>query len=432
MDLLALGRRLAHPLRLSGPIIEARLPGGKIGDVCDIYPDCESRVPVARAQIIGFHDDVKMLSLMGGALGLSGEAVIACTGQRLQMELSLALAGSVLDPCGRIIQRLCPEPPRVDTAPEIRPVESSAPAWHQRQGIDAAFATGIRAVDGLLTCGVGQRMGIFASAGCGKTMLLQMLINNAEADIFVIALIGERGREVTELVDALKQSGRQQQCIIVSATSDVSALDRANAALVATTVAEYFRDRGNRVVLFLDSITRYARALRDVALASGEAPARRGYPASVFEALPRLLERPGNMQVGSITAYYTILLESEDDGDPIADEIRSILDGHIYLSRKLAAKNHYPAIDVLRSVSRVSSQVMSSEHQQRNAQIRRLMAKAEEMQLLVELGEYKTGVNADNDRAMRQQPAIARWLCQQVDERSAFTNTLEMMHELAG
>ena len=431
MDILSLSRRLAHPVRLAGPIIEARLMGGKIGDVCEIYPHIESRTPVAQAQIIGFHDDIKVLSLMGVAQGLSSEAVIRSTGKRLEMALELSMSGSVLDPAGKVIQRLCEETRAMESAPEVRTVENQAPAWHLRKGIDTPFATGIRVIDGLLTCGIGQRMGIFASAGCGKTMLMQMLINNAEADIFVIALIGERGREVTELVETLKQSGRQDHCIIISATSDTSALDRANAAQVATTVAEYYRDQGSRVVLFLDSITRYARALRDVALAAGEAPARRGYPASVFEALPRILERPGNMSVGSITAFYTILLESEDEGDPIADEIRSILDGHIYLSRKLAAKNHYPAIDVLRSVSRVSSQVMTREHQHCNAEIRRLMAKAEEMQLLIELGEYKSGMNADSDRAVRQQQPIARWLCQQAHEKSLFSATIEGMNELA-
>ncbi|WP_439647111.1 hypothetical protein [Arsenophonus endosymbiont of Aleurodicus floccissimus] len=199
------------------------------------------------------------------------------------------------------------------------------------------FATGIRAIDGLLACGVGQRLGIFAAVGCGKTMLMNILINYAQADIFIIALIGERGREVTEFVDELKHSARGSQTILISSTSDQPAVDRCNAALVATTMAEYFRDQNKHVVLFIDSISRYCRALRDVALASCELPARKSFPALVFEHLPSLLERPGNTQKGALTAFYTILLENEEEPDAISDEIRSILDGHIYLSQQLAA-----------------------------------------------------------------------------------------------
>jgi len=429
MDLRALLRQQAHPLRLIGPIIEANLPDVKIGEVCDIYTNWRERQRVARAQVLGFNQNVTLLSLIGTAKGLSREAVISPTGSGLSVVLRPDLAGGVLDPAGNIVQRFTGSEWAAEQ--EQRGTEATPPAWHERIAISQPFVTGVRAIDGLITCGIGQRLGIFASAGCGKTMLMHMLIENADADIFVIALIGERGREVTEFVEALGHSARAQRCIVVYATSDYSSLDRCNAALVATTVAEYFRDRGKNVVLFLDSITRYARALRDVALAAGEAPARRGFPASVFDALPKILERPGCTTTGSITAFYTVLLESEDETDPVADEIRSILDGHIYLSRKLAAKNHYPAIDVLRSISRISNRVCSTEHQQLSGEVRRMMAKLEEMQLLLDLGEYQPGQNAESDRAINKQSALSHWLCQQMDESTSFETMLRMLGELA-
>lgn len=317
-------------MRLSGAIIEARLPGVTAGEVCEVRQGWSQPDILARAQALGFHGDTTLLSLMGNAQGLSREAVICPTGTGLSVVLSHDLLGCVLNPFGEVVEQ--------GFAWQRRTIDALPPPLYQdRMGIQQPFLTGIRAFDGLITCGVGQSMGIFASAGCGKTTLMHMLIEQSQADVFVIALVGESGREVTEFIEALRQSDRQSQCILVYATSDYSSLNRYNAAQVATTVAEYFRDAGLNVVLFLDSITRYARALRDVALATGESPARRGYPASVFDALPKLLERPGVTQTGSITAYYTILLESDDEPDPIAEEIRSILDGHIYLSRKSQA-----------------------------------------------------------------------------------------------
>lgn len=418
-----------YPLRIAGPLIEARLPGVKIGEVCEIRPHWRTTEVVARAQVLGFNQDQTVLSLIGNANGLSREAVISPTGSALLVELDPTLLGCVLDPSGQVIERLSPTSQA--GVQQRRAIDAAPPSYKDRVGIRTPFVTGIRAIDGLNTCGIGQRLGIFAAAGCGKTTLMHMLIEQADADVFVVALIGERGREVTEFIEALRQSDRQQQCVLVYATSDFSSLDRCNAALVATTVAEYFRDMGKKVVLFLDSITRYARALRDVALAAGEAPARRGYPASVFEALPKLLERPGRTQKGSITAFYTILLEGEDEQDPIAEEIRSILDGHFYLSRKLAAKNHYPAIDILRSVSRVASQVCQKEHLRSASEVRRIMAKIEELQIFLDLGEYKFGENPENDRAIQRQDAVFRWLCQQVDESADFTTTLRQLDELA-
>lgn len=422
-------RQQAHPQRLAGVIIEAVLPGVKVGEICEIRQGWNQPDVVARAQVLGFHGDNTVLSLIGNAQGLSRDAVISPTGSSLTIALGHDLLGCVLDPFGDVVERLGDAP--YGFSEQRRTIDAPPPAYQDRVGIRQPFLTGVRAIDGFMTCGIGQRMGIFASAGCGKTTLMHMLIEHAQADVFVIALIGERGREVTEFIEALRQSPRQRQCVLVYATSDYSSLNRCNAALVATTVAEYFRDAGMNVVLFLDSVTRYARALRDVALAAGESPARRGYPASVFDALPKLLERPGLTRTGSITAYYTVLLESDDDPDPIADEIRSILDGHIYLSRKLAAKNHYPAIDVMQSISRVSSQVCGYEHLQYASELRRILAKIDELQIFVDLGEYQPGENADNDRAMDKRDALLAWLCQRGDEHAAFAHILQEMKHLA-
>ncbi|QJU42323.1 type III secretion system ATPase SctN [Serratia marcescens] len=419
----------SNPVRISGPLIEARLSGVKIGEICEIRLNWRTTEVVARAQVLGFNHDLTVLSLIGDANGLSRESVISPTGSALMASLTPSLLGCVLDPSGHVVERLSDVPDMGNK--EWRAIEAPPPSYRERVGIRTPFFTGVRAIDGLITCGVGQRVGIFAAAGCGKTTLMHMLIEQADADVFVIALIGERGREVTEFIEALRHSDRQQKCILVYATSDFSSLDRCNAALVATTVAEYFRDSGKKVVLFLDSITRYARALRDVALAAGEAPARRGYPASVFDALPKLLERPGCTHKGSITAFYTILLEGDDEQDPIAEEIRSILDGHFYLTRKLAAQNHYPAIDILRSVSRVANQVCEPEHLRSVGEVRRIMAKIEELQIFLDLGEYKLGESAENDRAIKRKDILYKWLCQQVNENADFTSTVGQLHELA-
>lgn len=425
---LKLLRRQAMPLRLAGPIIEAELPGVAVGEICDIRRDWRSVEAIARAQVLGFQGQRTVLSLIGHGRGLCRDVVLHPTGGQLEVAVGMDLLGTVIDPMGNIVERLHSEDMGQHT--EIRPIDIDAPAYLDRAVIDTSFITGIRAIDGMLTCGAGQRVGIFASAGCGKTVLMHMLIDRSEADVFVIGLIGERGREVTEFTESLRRSGRQDKCVLVYATSDFSSLDRCNAARVATTVAEYFRDRGKKVVLFLDSITRYARALRDVALAAGEPPARRGYPASVFDAMPRILERPGNTRHGSITAFYTILLESDDEPDPIADEIRSILDGHIYLSRKLAAQNHYPAIDILRSISRVAGQVTDAQHQSLAGEVRSLMGRLEELQVFLDLGEYRPGENAENDRAMGKRQKLMALLRQSTEESTDFLTTLRVMRDV--
>jgi type III secretion protein N (ATPase) len=422
-----LERRAAHPLRLSGPLIEAALVDVVIGEVCEVRQHWRSPQLAARAQVIGFKPGVVLLSLLGDARGLSRESLIVPTGSVLRLTCSDALLGSVVDPHGNIVERLAPSPAFLE---QDYPVDANPPAYHQRRPVAAPLMTGIRAIDGLLTCGIGQRIGIFAAAGSGKTSLINMLIQHTEADVFVIGLIGERGREVTEFVEHLRQSQKRSRCVVVFATSDFSSVDRCNSALQATAIAEYFRDQGQRVVLLLDSLTRYARARRDLALAAGEAPARRGYPASVFDALPRLLERPGVTAKGSITAWYTVLLESDDEPEPMAEEIRSILDGHIYLSRDLAAKGHFPAIDVLRSVSRVATQVTTAQVQQLASSTREILARLEQLQIFLDLGEYTPGANAANDHAMQRREALTEWLRQPTNDCSQPEETLRSLHEL--
>lgn len=429
MSQASLERRAAHPLRLNGPLLEAALHNVVIGEVCEVRSDWRHAAVSARAQVIGFSPDAVLLSLVGDARGLSRESLIVPTGALLSLHCSAAMLGSVIDPQGRIVERLAP-----GDAFDGRdcPVDAAPPAYNQRRPVSQPMATGVRAIDGLLTCGIGQRIGIFAAAGSGKTSLMNMLIAHSEADVFVIGLIGERGREVTEFVEALRHSDKCTRCVVVYATSDFSSIDRCNAALQATAIAEYFRDQGRQVVLMLDSMSRYARARRDLALAAGEAPARRGYPASVFDSLPRLLERPGVTANGSITAFYTVLMESDDETDPIAEEIRSILDGHIYLSRKLAASGHFPAIDVLRSASRVAHQVTGPDVQQLAASTRKVLARLEALQVLLDLGEYRHGENAANDQAMACRDALMAWLCQDLKEGCAPQATLESLHGLLG
>ncbi|KVN41165.1 type III secretion system ATPase SctN [Burkholderia ubonensis] len=427
MTVLRALRRFAHPQRLSGPIIEATLPGVAVGELCEVRRHWRDPHIVARAQVVGFNAHATVLSLIGSATGLSRDAVLQPTGTGLSAWVGESLLGCVINPAGEIVERLAGAEA---TTGQTRTLAAEPPAYAERESIRDPLVTGLRAIDGLLTCGVGQRMGIFAAAGCGKTTLMEMLIGQADADVFVVGLIGERGREVREFVSALRQSPRCERCVVVYASSDFPSMDRCNAALLATTVAEYFRDRGSRVVLFVDSITRYARALRDVALAAGEAPARRGYPASVFDALPGLLERPGLTVRGSITAFYTVLLENEEEPDPVAEEIRSILDGHIYLSQRLAIKGHYPAIDVLTSISRIAPKVTDADHQHLAREVRAILGRLDELQVLLDLGEYRTGESSANDRALGCRDALQRWLCQRYDECSAWSSTLAGMRDL--
>jgi type III secretion protein N (ATPase) len=430
MTPLRLLKQFVHPQSLSGPIIEAPLRDVAVGEVCDVRRHWRDAQVIARAQVVGFRREMAVLSLLGNPKGLSRESVLVPTGGALTVGLDDSVLGAVLDSNGLCVARLAPPGPEFHRQRWCT-LDAEPPSFDRRVPIREQFHSGIRAVDGLTPCGVGQRVGVFAAAGAGKTSLITMLMEHASADVFVVGLVGERGREVTEFVEAMKHSPQRERSVVVYATSDASSIDRCNAALLATTVAEYYRDQGCRVMLVQDSLTRYARALRDVALAAGEAPARRGYPASVFEALPRLLERPGATAAGSITAFYTVLLESDDEADPIAEEIRSILDGHIYLSRKLAAKNHFPAIDVLRSLSRVASQICTEEQLRAAGAIREKLSRLEELQMMLDLGEYRPGENDANDRLLEQREALFDWLRQARGQPAGVDAALAEMVTLA-
>lgn len=421
----------AHPTRIHGCLIEAPLQGVFIGEICFIERSISQPEIIAKAQVVGFKEGLTVLSLIGRIQGLTREAVIRPSGYPFVFPVGESLAGRIFDASGEQVGQLIESSgEEIDLNSRLQRIDNPPISVTKRRPINEPLVTGVRAIDGLLTCGLGQRIGIFAAAGSGKTSLMNMIINHAHADIHVVALIGERGREVIEFIEELKNSPHAAQTVLVYATSDSPPVERCNAALLATTIAEYYRDLGRHVLLYVDSMTRYARALRDVALATGELPARRGYPASVFEQLPMLLERPGRVKKGSITAFYTVLLESEDEVDPIGDEIRSILDGHIYLSQKLAGRGHYPAIDILQSISRVFSKVTSPEQAKAAVEVREMLGTLQQLQLYLDLGEYKEGENSHNDRVLSKQAEIEQFLRQGMEEPSDFENMFNQLNQL--
>lgn len=419
---------LAHPLRIQGNVIEAHLPGTKIGEVCEVQRSILEPEVIGIAQVIGFNREYTLLSLLNDNKGFSRDNVLLPTGKSFRVDVSDDMAGAIIDATGTICGRLDNNQAVTKQSEISLEVTGSPRDFTQRKPITDPLATGVRAIDALLTCGQGQRMGIFAAAGCGKTSLMNMIVEHSEADIYVIGLIGERGREVTEFVEELRHSSRRSQVVLVYATSDRSCVERCNAAQVASTIAEYFSEQGKNVLLFIDSITRYARALRDVALSMGELPARRGYPASVFEALPKLLERPGRFINGSITAFYTVLIENEEESDVIGDEVRSILDGHIYLSQKLAAQGHFPAIDILQSISRVFQKVTENSHQKSALHFREHLVRQKEMQLYIDLGEYRRGENLQNDLAFDKKSMMESFLKQDMKEHSDMQTCLDNLY----
>lgn len=420
----------AHPIRIQGNILEVMLRGVFIGEICLLKDSIINGQIIGEAIVIGFRNGITILSMMGSSQGYSLQIIVVPTGNAFSVALSPNILGSMIDINGNYLLRFNDKKVVEENFYSYLPIDGHPPSFNERRPITEIFESGVRAVDGLLSCGLGQRMGIFASAGTGKTMLMNMFIRFSQADIFVIGLIGERGREVTEFVEELKRDKRCEKTVLICSTSDQPAIERCNAALVATTVAEYFREQGKNVVLFIDSMTRYCRALRDVALTAGELPVRKGYPASVFDKLPAILERPGVTHQGSITAFYTVLLESDDEPDAIGEEIRSILDGHIYLSRKIATSGHYPAIDILGSVSRIFQQITSTEQQKAALKIRQILMRLQDIKLLQELGEYRAGENELNDLAVNKQSEIEAFLIQSFKEKAEFQKTLNQLYAL--
>ncbi len=423
-------RRLegVEPLRIEGRVralvglgIRALVPGVRIGEVVRI--ERRGRPPL-EAEVVGFVDDEVMLMPFGAAEGVGPQDPVRPTGGPLKIRVSEQLLGRVVDGLGRPLD----DGPSIEGEPwrVMRP----PPNPMKRPRIERPLPIGVRAFDGLLTVGEGQRVGLFAGSGVGKSTLLGQIARQAEADVFVACLIGERGREVLEfLEDALGEEGRRRGVVVV-ATSDAPALVRLQSAYVATAIAEWFRDRGRRVLLMMDSVTRFARAGREVGLAAGEPPARRGYPPSVFAALPGLLERSGTSERGSITAFYTVLVEGGDMEEPIADEVRGILDGHVILSRTLASRAHFPAIDVLASLSRVMGAVTSPEHRAAAQRFREHLAIYEEKRDLVSLGAYKRGSDRRLDEALSRIEAMEAFLKQRTDERTAFEQTVEQLRRI--
>lgn len=410
-------------LQVIGTIIRAVVPTVKLGEICVLRtPGVEEEL---YAEVVGFIKDAALLTPIGDMTGVSTDTEVLPTGRQHVVPVGPGLLGRVLNGMGQPVD----DKGEID-AVDYYPVFADAPDPLKRKIITKPLPLGIKAIDGLLTCGEGQRMGIFAAAGGGKSTLLSMLVKGSSADVTVIALIGERGREVREFIEHDLGPEGMKNSVIVVATSDKASMERAKAAYVATSIAEYFRDQGKRVLFLMDSVTRFGRALREIGLAAGEPPTRRGFPPSVFASLPRLMERVGNSDKGSITALYTVLVEGDDMTEPIADETRSILDGHIILSRKLAAENHYPAIDVLASVSRVMTNIVPEAHVNAAGRMRELMAKYADVQLLVKIGEYKEGNDRVTDEAIAKNDRIKSFLKQKTDEKVGFTDTVNQLQRL--
>lgn len=406
-----------------GMLIKAVVPQVKMGEVCLIKRDGEPLI----AEVVGFTREEVFLSPLGEMIGIGPSSEVIPTRMPLHIKVGPELLGRVLNGLGHALDEETKGPLNLT---ETYSVINPPPDPLTRQKITEPLSVGVRCLDGVLTCGKGQRMGIFAAAGGGKSTLLGMIAKHARADVNVISLIGERGREVREFLENdLGPEGMKRSVIVVS-TSDQAAQLRLNAAYVGTAIAEYFRAQGKTVILMMDSVTRYARALREIGLAAGEPPARAGFTPSVFATLPRLLERSGNSDVGSITAFYTILVAGDDMNEPVADEVRSILDGHIILSSELARQYHYPAIDVLSSISRILPQIVDKEHLQLIGKIREVLANYKKNELLIRIGEYKPGSDKNADFAIKYIEKVNRFLKQQVDEVSSFEETLQQLKAL--
>jgi ATP synthase in type III secretion protein N len=405
-------RESGRVTEVTGLVVRAIVPGARIGEVVHI----DERG--LQAEIVGFRGDEAVLMPLGDPAGIGPASTVTPTGEPLSIAVSDALTGRVLDGLGRPMDGAGPIAGARRWA-----VDRPAPDPLARRRVTRPLALGIRALDGLLTVGEGQRIGLFAGSGVGKSTLMGQIARQTEADVNVIALVGERGREVRDFLEGALGAAGRARAVVVCATSDAPSLVRLKAAFVATAIAEYFREAGRRVLFMLDSVTRVARAQREVGLAAGEPPARQGYPPSVFALLPRLLERTGNDARGSITALYTVLVAGGDMDEPIADEVRGILDGHVVLSRDIAARHHWPAVDVLQSLSRLMESVADPAHRQAAGRLRELLAAYERHRDLIALGAYQPGADPVTDDAIARLPAITDFLRQRTDEHSTLDET---------
>ncbi len=416
-------KKLGKVSKIVGLTIESIGPDAKLNDVCRIISSDETGSEV-KAEVVGFKDKRLLLMPFESVDGIGPGCIVENTGEILRVKVGEEILGQVVDGLGRKLDKTEFE----DGIPYS--VEAQPPDPMERELISETLPLGVKAVDGLITVGKGQRIGIFAGSGVGKSTLLGMFARNTKADINVIALIGERGREVREFIERDLGEEGMRRSVVVVATSDKPALIRNKAAKTATAIAEYFRDQGKDVLLMMDSLTRFSMAQREIGLASGEPPVTRGYPPSVYSEMPKLLERAGNGKIGSITGLYTVLVDGDDFNEPITDTARSILDGHIMLSRKLSHKNHYPAIDVLQSISRVMSQVATKEHKALAGKIKNIMATYNEAEDLINIGAYKKGSNKNIDFAIEKIDKVNEFLLQNVDEKFNFEDEINSMEEI--
>ncbi|MBC7325282.1 MAG: flagellar protein export ATPase FliI [Moorella sp. (in: Bacteria)] len=417
-------RPVGQVVRVIGLTVEVRGITARIGEICDILVPGEGNVV---AEVVGFRERSTLLMPLGELKGVYPGCHVVPRGKSLAVRVSNALLGRVLDGLGH------PLDGREGLKNGVEfPVDNKPPNPLERRRIKEVLATGVRAIDAFLTCGKGQRIGIFSGSGVGKSTLLGMVARFSAADVNVIALVGERGREVRDFIEGDLGEQGLARSVVVAATSDQPALVRLKAAFVASAIAEFFRDQGKDVLLLMDSVTRFAMAQREVGLAIGEPPSTRGYTPSVFALLPRLLERSGMGPRGSITAFYTVLVEGDDLNEPVADAVRGILDGHIVLSRELAGRNHYPAIDILNSVSRLMPEIVPSEHFRQAGRLRDLLATYRQAEDLINIGAYVSGSNPKVDEAIKYNNAITDFLKQDMLEVSPLEDTLTRLQRLAG
>lgn len=406
--------------KVTGLTIESDGPIATIGELCYIYPHYKME-PIL-AEVVGFRDGKILLMPLGEMDGIASGSTVVASGKTLRVDVGEELIGRVLDGLGNPIDGKGP----IKTEKSYN-ASSPPPNPLERKVIEEPLPLGIKAIDGLLTCGKGQRIGIFAGSGVGKSTLMGMIARNSSADVNVIGLIGERGREVREFLEHdLKEEGLRKSIVVV-VTSDQPALIRIKGALITTAIAEYFRDEGKDVMLLMDSLTRFAMAQREVGLAIGEPPVTRGYTPSVFALMPKLLERAGNSDKGTITGLYTVLVDGDDLNEPVTDTVRGIIDGHIILSRELANQNHYPAIDVLASVSRVMPNVVEKPHLHQASAIKDIMATYKESEDLINIGAYKRGSNKKIDKAIDLKEDIDNLLIQETLDTFSFEDTVSIM-----
>ncbi len=410
--------------KIVGMTVESTGPNSNIGDVCEITLS-DGRTVLA--EVVGFRENKVLLMPYEDTEGIGFGSTVVNTGRKLEISVCDEMVGRTIDALGRPMDGKGPIPDRGIRYSVVG--EPSNPM--NRPRIDTPIEMGVKAIDGFITIGKGQRMGIFAGSGVGKSTLMGMLARNVKADVNVIALVGERGREVVEFLERdLGEEGAARSVVVVE-TSDKPAMMRNKCSMSATAVAEYFRDQGKDVLLMMDSLTRFCMAQRDIGLAIGEPPVARGYTPSIYSTLPKLLERSGNFETGSITGIYTVLVEGDDMNEPISDTVRSIIDGHVMLSRKVAQKNHYPAIDVLASISRLMSDIAAPEHKAAAGRMRNLMATYDANMDLISIGAYKSGTNPHLDDAISHIDKINALLQQKVDEKFTFEQTVQLMIETA-